>query len=698
MKRENASSEIAALRNRLAETEAALAALRDGEADALISPTGVVSLKGAEKPYQAFFEAMNEGGLTLDRAGHILHCNPRFSAMTAVTIDQLRGQPLLNWIATRNHAHVAELLSRNSACAGAAELLNAHGESRPVLLSITSLDADGQRMSCVVVTDLLEQTKTKAALEESEMKYRLLAESATDCIFLAGKEGFKYVSPACLAMTGYTLDEMLSDPDLALRIIHPEDRLRYQAHLEPADGPNCDGMELRIINRDGDELWISHICKPIHDAHGRFLGRRGSNHDITERKHAELALERHQLHLEELVLERTVQLGTAKQAAETANVAKSAFLANMSHEIRTPLNAITGMAHLIRRAGLSPQQTERLDKMETASTHLLEIINAILDISKIEAGKFILEEAPVRVESLLGNVASMLHDRAQAKHIELVTETHALPPQLLGDPTRLQQALLNYATNAIKFTHTGNITLRVKPVAEDSESVLLRFEVSDTGIGIATETLQKLFAAFEQADNSTTRKYGGTGLGLAITKNLAQMMGGDAGAESHPGIGSTFWFTASLKKGKLVSAIDEATGAAESPEELLKRACAGRRILLAEDEPINREITLMLLDDVGLVTETAEDGVAAVALMRRSNFDLILMDMQMPNLDGLDATRQIRQLPNGSQIPILAMTANAFAEDKARCFEAGMNDFIAKPASPQDLFATLQKWLSRSAP
>ncbi len=565
----SASSELAVLRNRLAETEAALAALRNGEADALVSPTGVVSLKGAEKPYQVFFEAMNEGGLTLDATGHILHCNPRFLAMTAAMIDQLRGHPLLDWIAPGDRPRVAALLASDSACAGDVNLLNTEGEARPVRLSLTPLDADKLHMSCIVVTDLLEQTRAKAALES------------------------------------------------------------------------------------------------------------------------------HKQHLEEVVAERTLQLASAKRAAESANLAKSAFLANMSHEIRTPLNAITGMAHLIRRAGLSPEQNERLNKLEAAGAHLLEIVNAILDLSKIEAGKFTLEETPLGVESLLGNVASMLHDRARAAHLELITESHAIPPQLLGDPTRLQQALLNYATNAIKFTQTGHVTLRVKPVTEDAASVLLRFEVSDTGIGIPPETLHKLFAAFEQADNSTTRKYGGTGLGLAITRHLALLMGGEAGAESQPGVGSTFWFTARLKKGNIPCAA-EVEVMLELAEDTLKRTCAGKRILLAEDEPINREITLMLLDDVGLVAEVAEDGEVAVALAKLNEYDLILMDMQMPNMDGLDATREIRLMPNGNRIPILAMTANAFAEDKERCFEAGMNDFITKPANPQDLFATLLKWLDRT--
>jgi CheY-like chemotaxis protein len=262
---------------------------------------------------------------------------------------------------------------------------------------------------------------------------------------------------------------------------------------------------------------------------------------------------------------------------------------------------------------------------------------------------------------------------------------------LLGirsDPTRLQQALLNYATNAVKFTETGHITLRVKPIEETSDNVLVRFEVEDTEIGIDPAALPKLFAAFEQADNTTTRKYGGTGLGLAITKRFAQLMGGDAGADSNPGIGSCFWFTARMKKGA-ASDVAEISAPTEEAEATLLRDYAGRRVLLAEDEPVNREISLMMLDDAGLDADVAMDGVEAVALATQNTYDLILMDMQMPNMDGLEATQKIRQLPYGAKIPILAMTASAFAEDKARCFKAGMNDFIIKPVKPELLFESV---------
>ena len=390
--------------------------------------------------------------------------------------------------------------------------------------------------------------------------------------------------------------------------------------------------------------------------------------------------------LEILVDLRTDQLKQARDDAEAANFAKSSFLANMSHEIRTPMNGIIGMANILRSEGVTNQQAKRLDAIETAAQHLLGVINDILDISKIEAGKFTLEEAPVLVDSLINNVRSILIEPAKAKGLCLLVEAAHIPHNLVGDPTRVQQALLNYATNAVKFTKQGSVALRAFKQEETADKVVLRFEVIDTGIGISPEVLARLFSAFEQADNSTTRKYGGTGLGLAITRHLAELMGGEAGAKSTPGVGSTFWFTVKLKKGAAVAA--PAPASVDSETEI-RRRYDGQRVLVVDDEPINREIAQMLLERIGVQVDTAEHGAEAVAMTQKNIYAAIFMDMQMPQLNGLDATKAIRLLPGYRDTPIIAMTANVFAEDKALCLAAGMNDFLSKPFSPNQLNATL---------
>ena len=402
-------------------------------------------------------------------------------------------------------------------------------------------------------------------------------------------------------------------------------------------------------------------------------------------------------HLEELVVHRTEALTATKDAAEAANRAKTTFLANMSHELRTPMTAIMGMTDLALRRATDSKQADQLKAVVTASDHLLHLINDVLDLAKISADKLELVHVDFPMGAVLERLVGLVRPSAEDRRLKfLVQLEHGLSQRRFkGDPTRLGQILLNLVSNAIKFTDQGTVTLKARLIEAHAHETLLRWEVTDTGIGINAEALARLFTAFEQADNSMTREHGGTGLGLAISKRLVTMMGGEIGVESTPGQGSTFWFTVRLGKPDGELATGSRGTASMSAEEVLKARYSGARILLAEDEPGSRQVISGLLEEVGLAVDLAEDGRQALDLARKHTYALILMDMQMPVLNGLDATRAIRALPGHAQTPILAMTANAFDEDRQACIEAGMNEHISKPMNPQTLYGTLLRWLEK---
>jgi PAS domain S-box-containing protein len=828
----------------------------------------ITELRRAEERFRLIVEAAPNALVMVAAQGRIALVNSQAERLFGYDRAELYGQPIeilvpegqrgqhVDW----RRGYARDPQSRPMGAGRDLYGRRKDGSEVPVEIGLNPIEtADGPFVLASIV-DITERKAAGEALRQSEARKSAIIEGAIDCIISADHEGrITEFNPAAEKTFGFRRADVLGK-ELAETIIPPSLRAAHRqglAHyLATGEGPVLGKqIEVTALRAGGTEFpaelgitAIDNNGKPMFTAHLR---------DITERQKTAAELDRHRHHLEELIAERTAQLKQANDVlseraaeiaelnaelerrageAEAATRTKSAFLANMSHEIRTPMNAIIGLTHLMLRETHDARQAERLQKVGEAAQHLLSIINDILDLSKIEAGKLTFEPTEFEIEHVIEGVCSLVAQKAHAKGLEMVVN---IEPQLLrslyGDPTRLSQALLNYAANAVKFTDQGSIVFRARLLDEAEHDVLVRFEVQDTGIGIAPENLTRLFSAFEQADPSITRRYGGTGLGLAINHRLARMMGGDVGADSQPGAGSTFWFSARFAKvertaplvhrlgaggllqdrrvlvvddlseardavGSMLDAlglrrtlVDSGAAAlaaieaadreddpydfivldwrmpgmdgietaqridalprrrqrvlvlltayddvrvrlearrvgfqtvlikpvtastllealqnalrgvlqggnampyaAPPPPDEVSAALRGRRVLLAEDNAINQEVALDLLRAAGLTVDLAVDGEEAVRLAQQAQYDLILMDVQMPVMGGIAATRALRALPEYRETPIVAMTANAFAADRARCLEAGMNDHIAKPVDPANLYALLSRWL-----
>jgi PAS domain S-box-containing protein len=816
------------------------------------------ALAESEAHYRTVVSVLREGVLVCDAQGRVTSCNPAITALAGMSEAEWRGQPVIprGWRLLHADGRVMtpEETPPGRVIAGAGpqhgvvvrSLRPDGGETWMVLSAEPVHDPADGRLIAVVTTarDIsarkrlddelaahrarLEQrvAERTEALQDShkalEATARLL-QTVTNS--WPGRVAYWSVDGVCqFANPEYHRWHGVPEGSLVGRRVEelfpPAYRDDQRPFLEAALRGEPQQWEQRI-ERDGRlQVHQCHLIPDIGDD-GQARGLTALAFDIGPLKQAEHELVR-----------LNAELAASRDAAEAASRAKSAFLANMSHEIRTPMNAIIGLAHLMARDTRDTLQASRLAKVEHAAQHLLEVINNILDLSKIEAGKMALDEDEFNLDVLLARCFELVAERAREKGLELVLDTDHLPPRLVGDATRLSQALINLLSNAVKFTARGFVRLRAEVLHDEGAAIVARFEVQDTGEGIAPEHQAGLFQSFEQADNSITRRHGGTGLGLALTRRLAQLMGGEVGMRSESGQGSRFWFTARLGRvtgpgvvgvegaavalrglrallvddlaearaalaerlqllglrvqavadgpaaleaaqaasnaGRpfdvvlvdwrmapwdgfvtlerlrallgeglppcvLVTAFDEpamwtqaqgaqvdavlvkpitasalhdtlarlvrapgqalhAPGGPGRSEARLRLQHGGQRVLLAEDNPVNQEVACELLRRAGLHVDTAADGNEALQLLRGNPYDAVLMDVQMPGLDGLAATRALR-VEFGGSLPVIAMTAHAFGEDRAACLAAGMNDHVAKPVDPERLYETLLRWL-----
>ena len=687
-------------------------------------------------------------------------------------------------------------------------------------------DAGGKPVEIVGSwTDVTERKEAEAAREGARERLDLLLGAAPVVVYsfvATGDFAPTFVSASIEPMLGYRPEEYMQDADFWRGHVHPEDLPEVEAKQAQLFQAGEHLAEYRFRKKDGSYCWVSDEQHLIRDKNGSPVEVVGSWSDIDARKAAEQAFQAAQ-----------AELKKATEAALEASEAKSVFLANMSHEIRTPMNAVIGLSHLALKTDLTPRQRDYVLKIKSSGQHLLGIINDILDFSKIEAGKLSIENIDFDLDKVLENVGNLMSEKASAKGLELIFEVEpTVSTHFRGDPLRLGQILINFCNNAVKFTETGEVAVQVRVLEDNPDSQYVEFSVSDTGIGMTEAQIERLFQAFEQADASTTRKYGGTGLGLAISKQLTELMGGRVSVKSEPGKGSTFRFTARLGKGtatprprllqsdlrgrrvliiddnpharavlanmltnmslvadeaasgeEALGMVRQAAGTGEryeiafidwqmpgmngietgkrilglpgipvpphlvmvtayGREEVLKQAeesgfenvlikpvtssilfdtaavalgadgekvetvqagpsfdidrMRGARILLVEDNEINQEVAIGQLEDAEAFVDLAENGEVALHMIRDNEYDAVLMDMQMPVMDGIEATRVIRSNPRFRALPIIAMTANAMASDRIACLEAGMNDHIAKPIDPDQLFGVLLRWIRRA--
>ncbi len=527
--------------------------------------------------------------------------------------------------------------------------------------------------------EVLQRRQAEAAACESEELLKQVARMAQLGHWVWHDTDNRYIqcSEEAASLYGYSVDEFMerySNLEHLTQDVHPDDREHYANAMVVVDSDDAYEVEVRERIRSGEYRYFREYGRRIYDESGRYIRTIGFNQDITRFKETEKALQK------------------AKEEADSANRAKTQFLAKMSHEIRTPMNGVLGTTNLVLRTKLTDHQRRLIETAYRSAQNLLSLINDILDLSKIEAGKLEIDSREFDLEVIVTDICSLAAVTANDKRLDLSYFIDPkIPRQLWGDPDRLRQVLVNLVGNATKFTDRGEVSVRVECQGMVGDALVVSFEISDTGIGVTAEQMDRILKPFEQADKSTFGHYGGTGLGLAISQQLIEMMDGELSIESVEGQGSIFRFTLHLETSDRVSEPTRPDMEREPKPNL------GATVLLAEDNPVNQLVAEEYLSSFGCNVDVVSNGLEALAAFERKAYDLILMDCDMPEMDGFEATKTLRQMKldeNRQQsTPIIALTALAFEGDRERCTAAGMDDFLGKPFDPKDLQAMLKRWL-----
>ncbi len=649
----------------------------------------------AENRSRRRIELLSEVVFETDGNERLVYLNNAWHSVLGVRPEACLGHRLDAYLVEEDRPTLARLISGSDGPSPAVTNSRTQLRVRRVDGSMAWIDLSVARLprggTVGVFHDITEQRRAQDELA----KLSLVASSTDNMVIITDARGrIEWVNPAFERRTSYTLDEVTGwKPGELLQGAETDRATIARIGRALATG---DSIREEILNftRAGEPYWVSLQITPIRGAQGEITQFVSVQSDVTERKRFEQEILEQKDALEDRVRLRTAQLAQAKEVAEEAVRTKSAFVANMSHEIRTPLNAIVGLTYLSLQDALPPAQRDRIGKIEQAGLTLMSIINDILDFSKIEAGAMVLESVPFTLAQVLENVDTMVGDAARAKGLTFALHVaEDVPAWLVGDSVRLQQIIVNIAGNAVKFTAHGEVQVEVRLHRARGTWVELEFRIRDTGIGLSPEQVSRLFRAFSQADSSTTRLFGGTGLGLTISKHLVESMQGTIGVESTPHVGSVFTF--SVRLGSMEGfevPLDENPRVSSSSE--ITARLQGSRILLAEDNEFNQQVVVELLERVGARVTLASNGREAIARLADSGpFDLILMDVQMPEMDGYEATHLIRERANTRDLPIIAMTANVTKEDRIRCLEAGMNDFQPKPIRPELFLQTVAQWI-----